>query len=276
MYSMKNFIKNSWLSISTVVLNVSIICKGSRRCINLKLFLVIGRVGLRQASDRWSISVVFQVAPLYVMVNGHLMADRDVSVIVGHCSSDSHHLNIFILAMPLQEGGIAAPILPIRTYLWHALNKGHIADSSLWYALLEVIFAVVATLNLLCVVHATMELTHSWGQLLHKLIHCNLILILLRYLIRIFIFMNSLPCHLGDDVLALSYALMDLLTEILAAEWALGLDIKPVLAAFRMEVMLWVTGKNDQIVFCHERDQADGAIRHFEVFLFIVLQTGWL
>ena len=232
MYSMKNFIKNSWLSISSSVLKVSIICKGSR-CINWKLFLVIGRVGLRQANDRWSISVVCQVEPLYVLVDGHLMANRDVRVIVGHCSSDSHHLNIFILAIPLQEGGIAVPILAIRTYLWWALNKGRIADPSLWYALLEGIrcelplmtFAVVASRNLLCVVHATIELTHSWGQLLHKLIHCNIILILMRYLIRVFIFMYSLPCHLGDDVLALSYAFMDLLTEILAAEWAFGLDI---------------------------------------------------
>ena len=86
--------------------------------------------------------------------------------------------------------------------------------------------------------------------------------------------MYSFSCNFVYDIFALADELMDLFSEIMSAEWTLRLNSKPVLAALKMEVVLWVAFEHDKVVIGHEIDQADYAIWHFWILQLIVFQIN--
>ena len=79
-----------------------------------------------------------------------------------------------------------------------------------------------------------------------------------------------------DDIVALLHALVDLLSEVKAAQWALSLDLEPLDAAFSMKVVLLIAGEGHYLVVRAEGDQTNRAVWHVRVLLLILLVSHLL
>ena len=81
---------------------------------------------------------------------------------------------------------------------------------------------------------------------------------------------------ISDNVIVLLDALVDLLSEVKAAQWAFRLDFKPLDATFSMKVVLLIAGEGHDLVVRAEGDQTNCAIWHIRVLLLVLLVTHLL
>ena len=85
-----------------------------------------------------------------------------------------------------------------------------------------------------------------------------------------------MPGDIRNDIVALLHALVDLLSEVKAAQWAFSLDFEPLDAAFSMKVVLLIAGEGHDLVVRTEGDQTDCAVWHIRVLFRILLVSHLL
>ena len=52
----------------------------------------------------------------------------------------------------------------------------------------------------------------------------------------------------------------------MSAEWTLGFYREPFLATLRVEIVLWITGEDYNLIISGKSNQADGAVWHLGIF----------
>ena len=126
-----------------------------------------------------------------------------------------------------------------------------------------------------------LQVTDTISQLQNQLIKLYVTLVARRILLPLVVILlrllhnDSLPCHLLDNRVALLLdKLVDYLAEVVAAQRALSLHLKPLFCTFLVEVVLFIAGKNDDLVVLrHEIDQTDRAVGQILVLLGVLCQT---
>ena len=81
---------------------------------------------------------------------------------------------------------------------------------------------------------------------------------------------DCLSCHVINYVVAVGDVLVDLFSEVVAAQRTLSLDFEPLVGALRVEVVLRVAREGHNIVLRDKRDEANGTVWHIWVLLIVI------
>ena len=127
-----------------------------------------------------------------------------------------------------------------------------------------------------------MQLTHACCEFTNKIIERSLLiadssilflLLILTSTCTTVTVVDCLTSNISHDIVTRRYILVDLPSKISSTKWALCFDLKPILAAFQVEVVLRIATKCNNLIFRGECNQTDCAVWHFSIFVQVRFMT---